>query len=47
MSKLREIAYQVDPVLWVREVLCVTPEPWQESFLRAPRGASIIALTAR
>src|SRR5438270_4095069 len=47
MSKLRELAYQVDPVLWVREVLGVEPAPWQEEFLRAPRGASIIALTAR
>ncbi len=24
-----------------------TPTPWQETFLRAPRGASILALTAR
>jgi hypothetical protein len=47
MSTLREIAYQIDPVLWVREVLGVEPEPWQEEFLRAPLGASIIALTAR
>jgi hypothetical protein len=47
MSALREMAYQVDPVQWVREVLGVTPQPWQEDFLRAPRGASIIALTAR
>ena len=23
------------------------PDPWQETFLRAPRGASILALTAR
>lgn len=47
MSKPREIAYQVDPVLWVREVLGVTPTPWQETFLRAPRRASILGLTAR
>ena len=47
MSHLREIAYRVDPVLWVREVLGVTPTAWQETFLRAPRGASILALTAR
>src|SRR5580700_1055543 len=46
-SSLREIAYRVDPVLWVREVLQITPTPWQEEFLRAPRGASILALTAR
>jgi hypothetical protein len=47
MSNLRELAYQVDPALWVREVLGVEPTKWQEDFLRAPRGASILALTAR
>jgi hypothetical protein len=47
MSKLRDVAYQVDPALWVRQVLGVEPELWQEQFLRSPRGASIIALTAR
>jgi hypothetical protein len=47
MSKLRELAYRVDPVPWAREILQTTPTPWQEDFLRAPRGASILALTAR
>src|SRR5665213_2329521 len=47
MKNLREIAYRVDPVLWVREVLDMTPTPWQETFLRSPLGASILALTAR
>ena len=47
MSTLRDIAYQIDPALWVREVLDVEPTPWQMEFLRAPYGASIIALTAR
>src|SRR4029077_14071381 len=47
MNKTREIAYRIDPVLWVREILGVTPATWQETFLRAPRGASILALTAR
>ena len=47
MSALRDMAYQLDPVLWVREKLNVTPTPWQETFLRAPGGASILALTAR
>jgi hypothetical protein len=46
-STLREIAYRVDPALWVRERLEVTPADWQQRFLRAPRGASILALTAR
>jgi hypothetical protein len=31
----------------VHEVLGVEPTKWQEDFLRAPRGASILALTAR
>ena len=47
ISARRALAYQVDPVLWVREQLKVTPAAWQETFLRAPRGASILALTAR
>ena len=47
MNNLRELAYRVDPALWVREVLGVTPVAWQQTFLRAPRGASILALTAR
>jgi hypothetical protein len=47
MSAMRESAYQIDPVAWVREVLGFEPTPWQAEFLRAPRGASVIALTAR
>jgi hypothetical protein len=47
MNALRSAAYQIDPVSWAREVLGVTPTAWQETFLRAPRGASILALTAR
>src|SRR5450756_731808 len=47
MNNLREIAYRVNPVQWVREILNMTPNPWQETFLRAPQGASILALTAR
>ena len=47
MNNLREIAYQLDPALWVHEVLGTEPAPWQAEFLRAPRGASILALTAR
>ncbi|HXX52355.1 MAG TPA: terminase family protein [Xanthobacteraceae bacterium] len=47
MTPQRELAYRLDPVLWVREVLGITPTAWQETFLRAPRGASILALTAR
>ena len=47
VSELRDLAYRIDPALWVREQLKVNPLPWQDDFLRAPRGASIIALTAR
>ena len=27
-SKLRETAYRLDPVLWVRDILGVTPTAW-------------------
>jgi hypothetical protein len=47
MNTLREAAYRIDPVAWVRDTLDRTPTPWQETFLRAPQGASIVALTAR
>ena len=47
MNNVREIAYRIDPVLWVRDVLGAVPAPWQDELLRAPRGASILALTAR
>jgi hypothetical protein len=43
----REVAYQIDPAMWAREVLDVTPTGWQQMFLRTPRGSSILALTAR
>jgi hypothetical protein len=47
MSMLREVAYRIDPALWVQEVVGVAPADWQSQFLRARLGASIIALTAR
>ena len=47
MNNLSEVAYLIDPALWVRGVVGVEPTKWQEDFLRAPRGASILALTAR
>jgi hypothetical protein len=47
MSKLRDLAYQIDPAQWVHRVLGVEPAAWQAEFLRAPRGASIVVLTAR
>jgi Terminase large subunit, T4likevirus-type, N-terminal len=47
MNQVRELAYRVDPALWVHEALGVTPMPWQKTFLRAPQAASILVLTAR
>jgi hypothetical protein len=47
MSKLREVAFRLDPATWVGNVLNMTPAEWQESFLRAPQGASILVLSAR
>jgi Terminase large subunit, T4likevirus-type, N-terminal len=47
MNAELELAYRLDPALWVRHKLGVAPAAWQEQFLRAPRGSSIIALTAR
>jgi hypothetical protein len=47
MSELRKVAYQIDPALWVKDALGVEPAEWQKRLLRAPRGASIVVLTAR
>ena len=47
MSKLLDVAYQIDPARWAKDVVGVKPADWQEKFLRAPRGASIAVLTAR
>jgi hypothetical protein len=29
MSNLREVAYRVDPALWVRQILGVEPTTWR------------------
>jgi len=47
MNTALEAAYQIDPALWMQDVLGITPHAWQEKFLRAKRGASIAVLTAR
>jgi len=47
MKRDHEIAYRIDPALWMQEVLGITPRPWQKQFLRSPLGASILVLTAR
>jgi len=46
MTKLHDLAYKLDAALWVKDVLGIDPAPWQRQFLSAPRGASILALTA-
>ena len=35
MNTVREAAYRIDPALWMREVLGITPHDWQKAFLRA------------
>jgi hypothetical protein len=47
MNNLRDVAYRVDSVPWVRDISEMTPTQWQQTFLRSPRGASILVLTAR
>src|SRR5260370_28414117 len=47
MRKVGEIGYRGEPAAWVGNVLGMTPAEWQESFLRAPQGASILVLSAR
>jgi hypothetical protein len=42
-----EIAYHLDPALWMHNELGVKPHKWQREFLGAPLGASIAVLTAR
>jgi Terminase large subunit, T4likevirus-type, N-terminal len=47
MRTQHEIAFRLDPVLWAKSVLGITPHIWQEPFLRAKRGADILGLTSR
>ena len=42
-----KLLIELDPALWMQEVLGITPHDWQETFLRTQRGASIAVLTAR
>src|SRR5262249_28161756 len=46
-SAAREAAFRIDPVLWGKEVLCISPRSWQEKFLRVARGQDVLVLTAR
>ena len=43
----KDLAYAIDPALWVERELGVQPTEWQKQLLRAPRGAQLAALTAR
>jgi hypothetical protein len=47
MNNLIELAYRVDPALWVDRELGIKPSDWQKQLLRAPRGAQVVVLTAR
>src|SRR6516162_8701801 len=47
MTRLHDLAYRLDPALWLKDTLGIDPAPWQRQFMLAPRGASILALTAR
>ena len=47
MNTHREVAYRLNPALWMQDVLGIPPHDWQKTFLLAPRGASIAVLTAR
>src|SRR5262245_52681691 len=47
MNTNREVAYRIDPARWAREGLGISPRPWQGTFLRVRRGASVCILTAR
>ena len=39
MNTNREIAYRLDPVRWMQDVLGITPRPWQETVpTHASRG---------
>ena len=38
MNSLREVAHQLDPARWVRDVLGVEPAPWQEKLSACAAG---------
>lgn len=47
MNAKHEVAYRLDPALWMQDVLGIKPHNWQKTFLRAPRGSSVCVLSAR
>lgn len=44
---VREYCYAKDPILWARDVLEVTLDPWQRELVLSPPGSRTIALTHR
>ncbi len=44
---VRNYAYSLDPILWARDVLEVTLDPWQRQLVSTPAGSRAIALTHR
>lgn len=44
---IKNLAYAIDPALWVEREIGVQPFDWQKQLLRAPRGAQIAVLTGR
>jgi hypothetical protein len=47
MNNLTELAFSIDPALWVERELGFQPSDWQKQLLRARRGAQVAVLTAR
>jgi hypothetical protein len=47
MNNITELAYRIDPALWVERELGFQPSDWQKQLLRIPRGAQAAVLTAR
>ena len=43
MNPAREIAYRVDPTLWMREVLGIEPHAWQEKFCAQSEGRPLLS----
>ena len=47
MKTKHEIAYRLDPALWAKEVLGISPRTWQQEFLRVALGQDVLVLAAR
>ena len=47
MNTLREIAFRIDPVLWVREILGITPTNGRSHFCGRNVVPPLLVLTSR